>query len=440
MSNFKDLNLKIELLETLKELGYSEPTPIQKKSIPFAINGNDILGIAQTGTGKTACFTLPLISLLSSGRAKARMPRSLILCPTRELASQVANSFEKYSKKTRLSQALLIGGVSFKDQDKVIDRGVDVLIATPGRLIDHFERGKLMLNGVQILVIDEADKMLDMGFFPDIEKIFKNTPFTKQTLFFSATMAPEIERITKEFLHNPKTIEIKKRASASENINQSVIFLKKSLRINSNGEKRSILRKILKSVDKKLQNCIIFCNRKKEVEILTNSLNKYGFISKSIHGDLDQFTRSKIINDFREGTLRLLVASDVAARGLDIENVSHVINFDIPTHAEDYVHRIGRTGRAGRAGEAISICAHNEKRYLDKIEELVKKKILIHNFISEKSKRTENSSEISSKDTSNPLNDNFEEKNKVNNIIGLGKHIPKFLLKDIQIDFQKIDK
>ncbi len=436
MSKFNNLKLQPILLDTLKDLGYLEPTPIQKKSIPIALNGKDILGIAQTGTGKTASFTLPLISLLSSGRAKARMPRSLILCPTRELATQVADSFEKYSKNTKLNKALLIGGVSFKDQDKVIDRGVDVLIATPGRLIDHFERGKLMLNGVQILVIDEADKMLDMGFFPDIEKIFKNTPFTKQTLFFSATMAQEIENITKEFLHNPSIIEVDKVSSSSKNIKQSVIFIKKSLRLNSNNEKRKVLRKILKNNNTQMKNGIIFCNRKKDVEILTNSLKKYGYDSKSIHGDLDQHTRTKILNNFREEKLRLLVASDVAARGLDIQSVSHVINFDIPTQAEDYVHRIGRTGRAGREGVAISICAQNERKYLEKIEEMIGKKLDIENFSSEKNFDSQNEAMLNHK-----INEKIESNKKnIDIVIGLGKHIPKFLLNKIEIGFEEINK
>ena len=436
MSKFNTLKLQPILLDNLQELGYSKPTPIQNKSIPIALKGKDILGIAQTGTGKTASFILPLISLLSSGRAKARMPRSLILCPTRELATQVAFSFERYAKNTKLNKALLIGGVSFKDQDKVIDRGVDVLIATPGRLIDHFERGKLMLNGVQILVVDEADKMLDMGFFPDIEKIFKNTPFTKQTLFFSATMAQEIERITKEFLHNPSIIEIDKVSSTSTNIKQSVIFIKKSLRLNSNNEKRKVLRKILKNIDTKMKNGIIFCNRKKDVEILTNSLNKYGYESMSIHGDLEQNTRTKILNDFREEKLRLLVASDVAARGLDIQSVSHVINFDVPTQAEDYVHRIGRTGRAGREGFAISICTQNEKKYLEKIEELMDKKLAIETLSNEKTLNNQ----INSK-TKNNINQKIDSnKNKIDTVIGLGKHIPKFLLNEIQIGFEKVNK
>ncbi len=436
MSKFNTLKLQPILLDNLKELGYSKPTPIQMKSIPIALNGKDILGIAQTGTGKTASFTLPLISLLSSGRARARMPRSLILCPTRELATQVAFSFEKYSKNTKLNKALLIGGVSFKDQDKVIDRGVDVLIATPGRLIDHFERGKLMLNGVQILVIDEADKMLDMGFFPDIEKIFKNTPFTKQTLFFSATMAQEIENITKEFLHNPSIIEIDKEASTSINIKQSVFFIKKSLRLNSNNEKRKVLRKILKKNDTLMKNGIIFCNRKKDVEILTNSLKKYGYDSKSIHGDLDQHKRTKILNDFREEKLRLLVASDVAARGLDIQSVSHVINFDIPTQAEDYIHRIGRTGRAGREGVAISICAQNERKYLEKIEELMEKKLLIENLPYEKHFSNRND-----QIEKNKINEKVEtNKKNIETVVGLGKHIPKFLLNEIEIGFEKANK
>lgn len=375
MTKFTDLDLDAKVLKAIGEAGYESPTPIQAAAIPHALNGRDVLGIAQTGTGKTASFTLPMITKLAKGRARARMPRSLVLCPTRELAAQVAENFEIYAKHCKLTMALLIGGVSFKEQDRLIDRGVDVLIATPGRLLDHFERGKLMLTGVQIMVVDEADRMLDMGFIPDIERIFKLTPFTRQTLFFSATMAPEITRITQEFLQNPERVEVARQATTGENITQKICMFKASHRSKEGKEKRALLRDILTAEGDTLDNGIIFCNRKSEVDIVMKSLKKYGFDAGAIHGDLDQSTRTKTLEAFRGGTLKILVASDVAARGLDVPAVSHVINFDVPIHSEDYVHRIGRTGRAGRDGKAITLVLPFEQKYLDKIEELVEKQI-----------------------------------------------------------------
>jgi len=375
MTKFSDLNLDEKVLKAVAETGYETPTPIQAEAIPHALMGKDVLGIAQTGTGKTASFTLPMISILAKGRARARMPRSLILCPTRELAAQVAENFENYGKYHKLSMALLIGGVSFKDQDRLIDRGVDVLIATPGRLLDHFERGKLMLTGVQVMVVDEADRMLDMGFIPDLERIFKLTPFTRQTLFFSATMAPEITRITEEFLHNPVRVEVARAATTSENITQVVCEHTPSRKDRAAKEKRDLLRALMVAEGDELKNAIIFCNRKVDVDIVAKSLKKHGLDANPIHGDLDQSTRMRILNDFRDGNLKFLVASDVAARGLDIPAVSHVFNFDVPIHAEDYVHRIGRTGRAGLLGKAITLCLPVNKKHIDAIEDLVKAKI-----------------------------------------------------------------
>jgi superfamily II DNA/RNA helicase len=375
MTTFSDLSLDPRVLSAVIDAGYTDPTPIQVQAIPSALEGRDVLGIAQTGTGKTAAFVLPMIHHLSKGRARARMPRSLVLCPTRELAAQVAENFEKYAKNVRLSMALLIGGVSFKDQDKLIDRGVDVLIATPGRLLDHFERGKLMLTGVNIMVVDEADRMLDMGFIPDIERIFKLVPFTRQTLFFSATMAPEITRITEEFLHNPVRVEVARQATTSETILQAVVKHTPRRKDTGASEKREVLRRLIVSEGEQLTNGIIFCNRKIDVDVLAKSLKKHGFDAAALHGDLDQKLRMKILQAFRDGELKLLIASDVAARGLDIPNVSHVFNFDVPIHSEDYVHRIGRTGRAGRSGKSITLCLPHEQKYLDKIEELVKKPI-----------------------------------------------------------------
>ncbi|MBK0397794.1 DEAD/DEAH box helicase [Limibaculum sp. M0105] len=372
---FSELELDPKVLQAVEEAGYETPTPIQAQAIPEALKGRDVLGIAQTGTGKTASFTLPMISLLAKGRARARMPRSLILCPTRELAAQVAENFEIYGKYHKLTMALLIGGVSFKDQDKLIDRGVDVLIATPGRLLDHFERGKLMLTGVQVMVVDEADRMLDMGFIPDIERIFSLTPFTRQTLFFSATMPPEITRLTEQFLHNPIRIEVARQASTAETVTQGVCMFRPSRRDKADTEKRALLRAMIDGEGDKFRNAIVFCNRKRDVGILFKSLQKYGYNCGALHGDLDQSVRTATLNAFRDGGIKILVASDVAARGLDIPNVSHVFNFDLPMHAEDYVHRIGRTGRAGREGIALAICSPYDQKYLDKIEELIGKQV-----------------------------------------------------------------
>ena len=375
MTKFSDLNLNPKVLKAIDEAGYTTPTPIQAGAIPPALEGRDVLGIAQTGTGKTAGFVLPMITLLARGRARARMPRSLVLCPTRELAAQVAENFDTYSKHVKLTKALLIGGVSFKEQDKLIDKGVDVLIATPGRLLDHFERGKLLLTGVQIMVIDEADRMLDMGFIPDIERIFSLTPFTRQTLFFSATMAPEIERITNTFLSNPERVEVARQATASETIEQGVVMFRAARRGGEATEKRNVLRKMIDGEGDKCTNAIVFCNRKIDVDAVAKSLKKHGYDAAPIHGDLEQSQRTRTLDGFRAGDLRILVASDVAARGLDVPAVSHVFNFDVPSHPEDYVHRIGRTGRAGRDGKAMMICSAKDEKNLSAIESLIQKTI-----------------------------------------------------------------
>jgi len=375
MTKFSDLALDPRVLQAVAEAGYETPTPIQEGAIPPALEGKDVLGIAQTGTGKTASFTLPMITLLGRGRARARMPRSLVLCPTRELAAQVAENFDNYSKNTKLTKALLIGGVSFGEQDKLIDRGVDVLIATPGRLLDHFERGKLLLTGVQIMVVDEADRMLDMGFIPDIEKIFQLTPFTRQTLFFSATMAPEIERITNTFLTAPARIEVARQATTSETIEQRLVSFTPSRRDQSAKQKREVLRALISAEGDTCTNAIIFCNRKTDVDIVAKSLKTHGFNAAPIHGDLAQSERMRTLDGFRDGSLHFLVASDVAARGLDIPAVSHVFNYDVPSHAEDYVHRIGRTGRAGRKGRAITIAVPADDKYLGAIEKLIEREI-----------------------------------------------------------------
>ncbi len=366
---FNELGLSEKVLNAVDAAGYDTPTPIQAEAIPYALEGRDVLGIAQTGTGKTAAFTLPMLSLLERGRAKARMPRTLILEPTRELAAQVEEAFVKYGVNHKLSVALLIGGVSDGEQKTKIDRGADVVIATPGRLLDLTERGGLLLTGIDILVIDEADRMLDMGFIPDIERICKLVPFTRQTLFFSATMPPEITRLTEQFLHNPVRIEVSRAATTGENITQTLV--------PSGGaphDKRATLRRIISGADN-FKNALIFCNRKRDVQVVYRSLQKHGFSVDALHGDLDQRARMTALDAFRSGQVQLLICSDVAARGLDIPDVSHVINYDAPHHSEDYVHRIGRTGRAGKTGQALTIATRGDARSIAEIEKLIARKI-----------------------------------------------------------------
>ncbi|MBB4000367.1 DEAD/DEAH box helicase [Aureimonas pseudogalii] len=368
--HFSELGLSAKVLAAVEAAGYTEPTPIQAQAIPHALQRKDVLGIAQTGTGKTASFVLPMLTMLETGRARARMPRTLIIEPTRELAAQVEESFVKYGTNQRLNVALLIGGVSFEEQNRKLERGVDVLIATPGRLLDHFERGRLLMTGVEILVIDEADRMLDMGFIPDIERICKMIPFTRQTLFFSATMPPEITRLADQFLQNPVRVEVAKASSTALTVEQRLVATRKE-----DYEKRETLRRVIRDQGDELTNSIIFCNRKRDVSLLFRSLEKHGFSVGALHGDMDQRARTMTLQAFRDNKLTLLVASDVAARGLDIPMVSHVFNFDVPIHAEDYVHRIGRTGRAGRSGKSFTLVTKSEKKYLDAIESLIGKSI-----------------------------------------------------------------
>ena len=362
---FSHLGLSDKVLAAVASAGYTNPTPIQEQAIPHVLARRDVLGIAQTGTGKTAAFVLPMLTKLEQGRARARMPRTLIVEPTRELAAQVEESFVKYGVNHKLNVALLIGGVSFDDQDSKLVRGVDVLIATPGRLLDHFERGRLLMSGVELLVIDEADRMLDMGFIPDIERICKLVPFTRQTLFFTATMPPEIQRITEQFLHNPVRVEVSRPASTVSTTAQSLVKTGREPH-----DKRQTLRRLIRA-SVGMKNAIIFCNRKREVATLHRSLVRHGFSAIALHGDMDQSARTAALEQFRKNEVTLLVASDVAARGLDIPDVSHVFNFDVPHHADDYVHRIGRTGRAGRSGVAITIVAPAEQKSVAAIEKLI---------------------------------------------------------------------
>ena len=367
--DFSGLGLSSKVTDAVTAAGYTKPTEIQAQAIPHVLEKRDIIGIAQTGTGKTASFVLPMLTLLENGRARARMPRTLILEPTRELAAQVHENFEKYGIKHRLSVALIIGGVSFEDQNKKLDRGVDVLIATPGRLLDQFERGRILLNGVEILVIDEADRMLDMGFVPEIEKIIAKLPPRRQTLFFSATMPPEIEKLTKRFLKDPVRLQVARQNSTAETIEQWAV------KVGSKPEdKRASLRDLIKAADH-LTNAIIFCNRKRDVATLARSLERHGFNAGALHGDMDQKSRTETLDAFKNDRLTLLVASDVAARGLDIPAVSHVFNFDVPVHAEDYVHRIGRTGRAGRSGVSYTLVGPADGKHLDAIVKLIQRDI-----------------------------------------------------------------
>lgn len=369
--NFEKLGLSKAVTQAVVEAGYKTPTDIQEKAIPHILQKSDVVGIAQTGTGKTASFVLPMLTLLEKGRARARMPRTLILEPTRELAAQVHENFEKYGKNHKLTVALLIGGVSFEEQNKKLDRGADVLIATPGRLLDHFERGRLLMTGVEIFVIDEADRMLDMGFIPDIERISSLLPKRRQTLFFSATMPAEVARLAKKFLRDPVSVEVARQNSTADTIEQLVLKSGKKP-----FEKRAALRSQIDAA-KDLKNAIIFCNRKRDIATLANSMTKHGYNAGALHGDMDQKSRMDTLARFKSNDLKFLIASDVAARGLDIPGVSHVFNFDVPTQAEDYVHRIGRTGRAGRSGVSITIVTSADTKYLTAIEKLIDKKLTL---------------------------------------------------------------
>ena len=375
---FDDLGLSENVSKSIKHAGYENPTEIQAKAIPLVLQHRDIIGIAQTGTGKTASFTLPMIHRLEKGRARARMPRSLILEPTRELAAQVADSFEKYGKNSNLDLALLIGGVAMDEQEQKLNRGVDVLIATPGRLLDHFERGRVLLNSVDILVIDEADRMLDMGFIPDIEKICSLLPFTRQNLLFSATMHKDVENFVNKMVPTATQISVAKQATTSKNIEQIFVGVPRDFK-----QKREILRKVIEEQNE-INNAILFCNRKKDVAILARSLQKHGYKAAALHGDMPQSERLEVLEKFKANEIQYLTASDVAARGLDIDTVSHVFNFDIPTQAEDYVHRIGRTGRAGRSGKAYSFVGKMEQKYLDAIVKNSELDVVWHSELDQK--------------------------------------------------------
>lgn len=366
--NFEDLGLSPEVMRAIEECGYTTPTPIQAQAIPHILMMRDVVGLAQTGTGKTAGFTLPMIEILAGGRARARMPRSLILSPTRELAAQIAANFDLYGKYHKLTKALLVGGESMGDQVKLLERGVDVLIATPGRLLDLFERGNILLTDIKILVIDEADRMLDMGFIPDIEKIVSKVPPMRQTLLFSATMPPEIRGLADRFLSNPRQVSVAPPASAAETVTQSLLWVGPK-------DKRRALEKLVEVED--VKNAFIFCNRKTEVDALAKWLKSRNYAAAPMHGDMIQSARTKTLQDFKDGTITLLVCSDVAARGLDVSKVSHVFNYDVPFSPDDYVHRIGRTGRAGQSGRSWMLAAPDDEKLVRAIERLIKKDIKV---------------------------------------------------------------
>lgn len=417
-TTFKDLGLTPETLKAVEECGYEIPTPIQEKAIPIIQMGRDVVGLAQTGTGKTAGFTLPMIDALSGGRARMRMPRSLILEPTRELAAQVAENFDTYGKHHNLSKVLLVGGESMNDQTKELEKGVDVLIATPGRLLDLFDRGAILLTDIKILVIDEADRMLDMGFIPDIEKIVSRLPKFRQTLLFSATMPPEIKRLTDKFLSNPKEVSVAPPASPAKTVTQSMVYCHPK-------KKRETLEKLLKMED--VKNAFVFLNRKRDIDGLSDWLKKGGYAAAPLHGDMIQSKRTETLERFKSGDVTILICSDVAARGLDIKGVSHVFNFDIPFNADDYVHRIGRTGRAGQKGRAWNIATDDDKKFIEAIEKLIKSPIPVEKIAGEKESNPE-------PEKRKPANKNAKEKTPKKeaaedddtDVTGFGDDIPAF--------------
>ena len=429
---FEDLGLSAPILKAIDECGYDTPTPIQEKAIPNILMARDVVGLAQTGTGKTAGFTLPMIEILEGGRAKARMPRSLILSPTRELAAQIAENFDTYGKYCKLSKALLIGGSSMGDQIKILDRGADVLIATPGRLIDLFERGNILLTDIKILVIDEADRMLDMGFIPDIEKICALLPPLRQTLLFSATMAPEIKHLTKQFLSNPKEVAVTPAASAAVTVEQFQV------KVSPKG-KNGVLAKLIES--EKVQNAFIFCNRKRDVDSVSKWLKNKGFEAQALHGDMAQSHRTETLEKFKGGNIRLLVCSDVAGRGIDVDNVSHVFNYDVPVNPDDYVHRIGRTGRAGQSGRAWMFVTKYDDKQLAAVEKRIGKAVDVAEVDGQKSQDDGKKKEAPSraqpakpdskpnhkKQTSKPkAQSKAPKEEKSNNSNGFGDEVPAF--------------
>ena len=353
-TTFADLGLSEPLLDAVAKAGYSTPTPIQEKAIPWVLQGRDLLGCAQTGTGKTAGFTLPLIDILAGGRGRARMPRSLILEPTRELAAQVSESFTKYGANHKLNQALLTGGTSMSEQERKLDRGVDVLIATPGRLIDLIERGKIIMADVKVLVIDEADRMLDMGFIPDIEKICGMLPPRRQTLLFSATMPAEVEALAADYLNKPVKVKVGAVSVPTANVAQHLEKLVDAQKVDRLCELLLEEKAEAEKFGGQLPMTIVFVERKARADEIMELLNAEGVSAAAFHGGRSQGEREAALADYKTGRCSVLVATDVAARGLDVKGIAHVVNLDLPRLFEDYVHRVGRTGRAGMTGRATS--------------------------------------------------------------------------------------
>lgn len=426
MDTFDDLGLSPEILKAISEKGYTSPTPIQEQAIPHILMMRDLVGLAQTGTGKTAAFTVPMIEILSTGRARSRMPRSLILTPTRELAAQIAENFDVYGKYHKLSKALLVGGESMGEQIKVMEKGVDVLIATPGRLMDLFERGQILLTDIKVLVIDEADRMLDMGFIPDIEKIVSRLPANRQTLLFSATMAPEIEKLTRKFLQNPKQVSVAPPATTAATIEQKLMK-------SSPADKKYALRSILEG--EMIKNAFVFCNRKRDVDMLGKWLKEKGYSAAPLHGDMVQSKRTETLQAFKDGKIVLLVCSDVAARGLDVSAVSHVFNYDVPFNPDDYVHRIGRTGRAGQAGKAWTIVTDDDDKLLEGVLKRIGKDIPVENFVGRSSSnagkpasRPAAAPAAFAKKPGKPARPKYEPRDE-DDAIGFGDDVPAFLIR-----------
>ncbi len=423
-TTFTDLGLDKNILRAIDDAGYEHPTEIQEKAIPSILMMKDVIGIAQTGTGKTASFTLPMIEVLQGGIAKARMPRALVLTPTRELAAQVAENIEKYAKYLSLTHALIVGGVQANDQIAKLERGVDILIATPGRLLDLHERGNVLLRDIKFLVIDEADRMLDMGFIPDIEKIISLLPPLRQNLLFSATMPKPIQKLAEKLMDNPKTIEVAKRSSTTKNVSQYLIMLSRSIQ-----KKEQLIHYIQKL---EVESAFIFCNRKRDIDGYADALMKSGVKVGALHGDMSQNMRTDTLKKFKEGNIRVLVCSDVAARGIDISNVGHVFNMDLPLNAEDYVHRIGRTGRAGKTGEAYSfVCLKDDEKYLDAIEKLTDQTIERINAKPVKSPKVQSKTASSpSKDVKKRSSSNQNERDDTPTPVGFGNEMPAFMAID----------
>ncbi|HEY8963404.1 MAG TPA: DEAD/DEAH box helicase [Alphaproteobacteria bacterium] len=368
-ATFDDLGLSDTLLRAVHEAGYTTPTEIQEKAIPWILQARDVIGIARTGTGKTASFTLPMIEILGGGVAKARMPRALVLTPTRELAAQIAENFDKYGKYSQLSKCLIVGGVGMEQQTSLLARGVDVLIATPGRLLDLFERGNILLNDIKVLVVDEADRMLDMGFIPDIERILKLVPPIRQTLLFSATMPAPIQKLAEKFMSNARTVSVAPQASPAETVSQNLIS------VRDHKSKDRALLKLINDPSTAVVNAFVFCNRKRDVDTVARFLKKEGVSAAPLHGDMVQSKRTETLQSFKDGDIAIMICSDVAARGLDISGVSHVFNYDVPFNAEDYVHRIGRTGRAGKTGVSYTFATSDDAKLVAAIEKLTGKQI-----------------------------------------------------------------